>query len=240
VFLTSTGSQDLATADSITNVGYADAQAQPGLMGNSIMTTGSAGESSTSFQNESLSGFKDTLTINSPGLTGSSGTLQFNFTIDGTETFAAAAPALSSITTSATFTASGSPGATDDLSFTKDSSNNVTGTDFLGVLQTVTVPFVFGTPFTIDLTVDITALVEGLTGPGSAMASGTFSTTASTDDVTALVASAPQGLSDFTSQSASGEDYFTPLTSIPEPNGLLLAIAGLGALPLLKMRRRRP
>jgi len=233
--LTSSNSQELATGSATASAGYADAQAQPGSMENSIMTKGSAGESSTAFQNESVSGFSDTFTINDPALIGTSGTMEFNFLVNGTESFTATAPAISSITTAATFTG---PGGPDDLSFTEQSPGVVTsGSDFLGMEQTVNVPFIFGTPFTIDLTVDITALVEGLTGSGSAMTSGSFSTLAGEGTVTPAVLDSPLPASSYTVKSASGANYLT-VTPVPEPDGLFLAMAGLAALPLVKMWRR--
>ena len=231
LYLTSTNSQQLSSANSTSSVGFADADAQPGLMDNSIFTHGASGMSATSYENETVSGFSDQLTITDPSLTGSSGTLEFHFLVTGTEAFAAVTPSVSLLTVSASFTA---PGASDNLFYSKDSSGNIVGTDFLGVPQTVVVPFVFGTPFTIDLTTDFTGLVEDLTGGGDATVSGTFSTTASTDNVKSLVSTLPN--SSFTQKSASGATYFS-IVSVPEPNGLLLAMAGLVALPFLKLRR---
>jgi hypothetical protein len=100
------------------------------------------------------------------------------------------------------------------------------------------VDFVFGTPFTISLDIDITALVQGLTGSGSAMASGTFSSTSSMDHVMSAVLQSPLTPSSYTASSASGANYFTT-TAVPEPGGMLLVLAGLAALPLAGRWRRR-
>jgi hypothetical protein len=231
--LTSSNDSELATASANSSVGFADADSQPGLAGNSILVTLPAG-SLASFEIESVSGFSDVLTINDPSLTGKSGTVQFNFLVSGTEIATASTPGYSSITATADFT---SPGLTDDLSFTKDSNGTITGTDFLGVQETATVPFVFGTPFTVALQIDISGLVEGLSGGGSATTSGTFSTTSSTSDVVALVAGNPAQVTGFNEQSASGATYLSP-DFVPEPDGVILAMAGLAVLPLLRIRRR--
>jgi len=232
--LTSSNENELATANANSSAGYADAKAQPGLLNNSILTMGSTG-GPLSLEDESVSGFSDQLTINSPGLTGSSGSLQFHFLVSGTEAFSATAPGASSITAIADF--AGPSGLTDDLQFTKESNGTTVGTDFLGVPETVTVPFTFGDPFTISLEIDIQAYADDLSGGGAASSSGTFSTTASTSNVVALVQGAEVPATDYSSRSASGANYFTILP-IPEPAGLPLT--AFPALALLAMWRRKP
>ena len=236
--LTSSNENESATANSNSGVGYAKASAQPGYMTNAVSTAAGAGLGSTGFQDETQSDFKDTLTIVDPALTGLSGTLDFNFLVSGTFSFTAAVPATSSITADATYTG---PGGPDDLTYTKRSDGSSSGTPFLGVEQTVVVPFVFGTPFTFDLDVDFLGDVQGLTS-GSSSVTGTFSTTASTDNVISLVTLSPA--SGYTANSASGANYFTNAAAapqfVPEPGDVslvLAGLAGLAAFPFLKRRR---
>jgi hypothetical protein len=239
--LTSSNQVETATATSTVGVGYANAMAQPGSMDNAIETIASAGGSSTTYQNESFSAFTDKLVITDPALTGDPGTLDFNFEVNGTENFSATSPGYSSITASADFTAVSTSTVTDDFSFTKDSTGTVTaGSDFLGDPETVVVPFTFGTPFTISLKVDITGLVEGLTGSGAAMVSGSFTTTAGTSDVTSSVQDSLLPSAGYSEKAASGQNYasqVTPLT-VPEPDCPVLAIAGITAVSVLALRRR--
>jgi hypothetical protein len=244
LLLTSSNSSELATANASVPVGYANANAVPGLLQNALLTSASSGGAASSYQNESVSGFSDKMTISDSALTGTPGSLVFHFTVTGTEGFSAASPATSSITASADFTG---PSTIDDLSFTKYSDGSTAGTNFLGIPEMVTVPFVFGTPFTLTLNIDFTALVSGLSGSGSAMASGTFSTVASTDSVMSTVIGSPLAASSYTAKTASGANYFKTggsplLLPVPEPNEIYLALAGLAALPLLgrRFRSRRP
>ena len=232
--LTSSNENELATANANSSAGYADAKAQPGLLNNSILTMGSTG-GALSLEDESVSGFSDRLTINSPGLTGSSGSLQFHFLVSGTEAFSATAPGASSITAIADF--AGPSGLTDDLQFTKESNGATIGTNFLDVPEMVIVPFTFGDPFTISLDIDFQAYADDLSGGGAASSSGTFSTTASTSNVMALVEGAEVPATNYSAHSASGANYFTILP-IPEPAGIRLA--AFSTLALLAMWRRKP
>ncbi len=206
--------------------------AQPGLDDNSLLTMGGPG-SAPNLEDESVSGFTDQLTIDDPSLTGSAGSLQFHFLLTGTENFLATAPAESSMTVSADFIDSG---GTDVFEFSKNSSGAVTGSDFLGVPETVTVPFVFGTPFSFSLDVDIQGFLD-LSGSGVASTSGTFSTTAGTSNVMALVGDDPFAVSDYSAHSASGADYFT---AVPEPAAFPLAALAFATLTLPRIRRRPP
>jgi hypothetical protein len=226
LYLTSSNSSELATGTASASAGFAYATARPGSMENALLTSGSPAGS---LSDETVSGFSDKLTIIDPALTGSSGTLDFNFEVSGAPVFSATLPGVSSLTASASFTA---PTVTDDLAFTENSSGIVTsGSDFLNEPQTVVVPFTFGTLFTISLDLDFLGTVTG----GTAMVSGTFLTVASTDDVMSAVTLLPA--SGYSTKSASGANYFTT-SAVPEPESLYLALAGLAALPLLGIRRR--
>jgi len=229
--LTSSNESELATADASSGAaGDATAQAQPGSTEDTLLAMGLA--EMTGFENETVSGFSDELTITGPGMTGSSGSLEFHFLVNGSDTITALAAGSASLTGSADFTGPG--GLLDDLSFTENSAGVVTsGANFLGVPETVVVPFVFGTPFTFSLQVSFTGLVSG-----NAMVSGSFSTTASTSNVMALFAGEPISASDYSANSASGVNYFA-VSPVPEPDELILAMAGLAALPLLRRWRRQ-
>jgi len=235
LYLTSTQSQEFASANSNTNVGYANATAQPGELTNAFLTIASSVASAITFQNESVTGFTDELTINGPGMTGSAGTLDFNFLVSGSGAFSSTAPASSSLTAIADFA---STSATDILTYTQNSDGSSSGADFLNVPETVAVPFTFGKPFSISLTLDFRGLVNAATS-GSASVSGSFTTTAGTSDVTALALEKP--LSSYTTDSASGVNYFSnSIAAVPEPGTAgLLAVAAAGLILLWK-RAPRP
>ena len=235
--LSSSNQAELGTAYSSTPTGYAGAVGQPGLAQNTILVIGSGGTID-AVKNESVSGFSDKFTIDNPALTGSSGTLSFDFTVNGTESFAVTPPGSEMITATADFTG---PGPTsDDLTVTRTNGVVTSGSDFLGKPQMVTVPFVFGTPFTMTLDINITALVAGLSSGGSAMVSGSFSTVATISDVTAAIQQEPLSALDYSVDTASGASYISgdpALQSIPEPSSLFFAMAGLAVFPILRKRR---
>jgi hypothetical protein len=236
LYLTSTQSQEFASANSNTNVGYANATAQPGELTNAFLTIASSVASAITFQNESVTGFTDELTINGPGMTGSAGTLDFNFLVSGSGAFSSTAPASSSLTAIADFA---STSATDILTYTQNSDGSSSGADFLNVPETVAVPFTFGKPFSISLTLDFRGLVNAATS-GGASVSGSFTTTAGTSDVTALALEKP--LSNYTADSASGVNYFNSDVQpqfIPEPGEIaLLGAAGVFIIPFLRRKRK--
>jgi hypothetical protein len=237
--LTSVFQSETATASATAGASFAKSQANPGLLQNSLLAT-AAGGALSSFETESVSSFSDSMTISNPLYTGQPGTLAFSFLLTGADAFSAVLPGKSSLTLAATVTGLAAP---DTLTFTTDSLGVTSGTPFLGTSESFNIPFTFGTPFKFGLEIDLTGLVSNLSPGASALTTGTFSTTASTGAVTALVLNVPHLVTNFTARTASGVNYAPSIQTlpIPEPAPIPLIAASLFALvPFLRRRRHSP
>lgn len=180
--------------------------------------------------------FHDLLTINSPGLAGTSGAVVMAYDVEGENTSSGTSAydpnderyGGSAQTTVIQKFGPVYPDYFYDLVF---SDGNTSHRGALGVHR-VNVGFTFGTPFTISLKIGCGATVHILS---DLVATSDFEHTmlwGGFGDVTNA-----SGKVDYTLASASGHDWTKPSTEpLPEPSAL--AALGLGALGLLRRRRR--
>ena len=181
--------------------------------------------------------FADTVTINAPGLTGQSGSLTYSFTLDGPLT-ANGATVDQEVFVDYGWGADAGDGSIPSMNFYFDFNGmrSLTGFSggtnglFVGVEQTETINFTYGTPF--DFWLNIRARSDITTSePGSV--SATLSLTDWSGFENLMVGGSP--VANATVTSVSGNDWTQP---VPEPSTAALLVAGCG-LAMAHRRRRR-
>lgn len=215
----SSGSGDLGS-------GVARASADFGLLRNFAQASAIAG--SANFNNNVLatseSFFQDDLTINALGLEGTSGSLRIKFTIDGI--LSASQPQIDPDTNQTRASAGYTLflfgfGTLREGSERLNADGTRTSVDngaFLNIEQTATVPFTFGTPFTLKLTVTTGASAYTQFG-GTALAD--LENTAEWGGFESVQNAQGQPVQGYSFSSSSGTDYVSP---IPEPSTPLLLL----------------
>lgn len=180
--------------------------------------------------------FADDLTIDAAGLTGTSGTLKVKFTIDGalSATQPQVDPIYSQTEASASYTLSKlgyGPVLSASHSVYADGSTYSDGNGaFLGVEQLANVPFTFGTPFTLRLTVGSGAAAYTQFG-GQAIADLEHTVTWGGFD--SVLNGSGGTVTEYSFNSSSGTNY---VNAIPEPAAAGLLLVGATCVA---MRRRR-
>lgn len=218
--------------------GMARAGADFGVLRNYAEATAIAGSSN--FNNAVLASttarWQDDLLFNAAGLTGSPGSVTVKFRIDGT--LAASQPQFdpdqSQTRADASYgmsiLGSGVVHSGGESRFA-DGTRTFSGSGpFLNVEQTATLPFTFGTAFTLKLEVSASSTARTQFG-GSALAD--LENTTTWGGFITVRDSQGQVVNNYTFSSASGTNFINP---IPEPNTALLI---LGAAAGLLARRNR-
>ena len=184
--------------------------------------------------------FRDDFLFNASGLAGTSGTVEVKFTVDGTLLASRTAPSPyvagydGNVRASASYTFT----AGNNNTFSKTESlrtaewaaangfNAWSGTQFLGIEQTYTVPFTFGTLLEgVGLRIDAQASAIG-SGPNgfSSIAKSDLGHTAKWGGFGAVRDANGNVISNYTFSSGSGFNYALGITAVPEPSsGALLA-----------------
>jgi len=183
----------------------------------------------------------DNLTISSPGLAGTQGTFLPVFTVHGSVSGAAAGSdgtfsSFSDTSTIANFLSSvvgiGRSQQRAILCHANDGDAVCTPSgDSYGTWRLDPVPFVFGTPFTIDVAADAGTFLRTVEG-GTAEGTADFASTVQWSGIAAVRDASDAAVASYTVGSASGYDY------APEPGSLSLGGAAWGALSSLRIRRR--
>lgn len=157
----------------------------------------------------SQASFRDNLTIDAPGRTGTSGTLTVQFHLDGF------------VTCSGGGDSSRASYADCHFEFRKDGSilqeeyyllyydGSGEGNNFLGQQRTVAVPFTFGTPFEIRLFIETAARAYNYRG---ADAVGDLEHTATWGGFVSVTDATNTPVPTFTATSGSGVDFTQPIT----------------------------
>lgn len=219
------------------NGGYAYARAEYGTLGalgqrTSPVTGPMGGFDYLQAESAASAHWYDVLTINSPGLQGQSGSLRVSFTIDGNinasgQTFYYA---------EYRFLYGGSPNSAYDptsgvLRYYQQDAQNP-GQNFLNVPQAYDVPFRFGVPFTLALTLRTRAVVNTVY-PGEVNVD--LSHTEVWNGFQGVTFNGLPVL--YTATSQSGTDYTQPI--VPEPGTYAMLSLGTAGAVLVCLRRRR-
>lgn len=184
--------------------------------------------------------FRDDFLFNAAGLTGTSGTVEVKFTVDGTLVASRTAPSpyVSGIDDSVRASASYTFSAGNSNTFSKTESLRTaewaaangfsawSGTQFLGIEQTYVVPFTYGTLLQgVGLRIDAQAQAVGSGRDGfSSIAKADLGHTAKWGGFGAVRDSNGNVISNFTFSSGSGFNYSLGITAVPEPSsGALVA-----------------
>jgi hypothetical protein len=187
--------------------------------------------------------FRDTLTIDAPGLTGQSGTVNVKFTLEGDLSMSARGDASLSSTPedySSTFTyyfqkigygnlSQGTQTEFFDGTVTAD-NHSFSIAPFLNTELTIAVPFTYGTPFDVKLTIQAASYAKTQYG-GDGIADAEHTVT--WGGFASVLDSGANTVTNYSTSSDSGVNYAAP---VPEP-----ATAGLlmfGMAGLLSRRRR--
>lgn len=179
----------------------------------------------------STTSFTDDWLINSPGLTGTAGTLTVSFRIDGTLLVDKNGTPVYSASTSSTYAqatyAFGVGLAPSDTTGSQRLryDGTTSGTPFLGVWQQSTLNFVYGTSLN-DVTLRITTAAAAAGEASTYLSSTTANASATWGGFTEVRDSGGNLVTDYSFSSGSGTSYVQP---VPEPataSLLLLAAAG--------------
>ena len=197
--------------------------------------------------------FRDDFLFESTGRAGTTGTVQIKFTVDGslavqrnsTQGYVAGIDSTVRATADYTFKA-----GTNGPSFSKNESLRTavyaasqgvsahTGSLFLGIEQTYTVPFTFGATLEgVELRINTHA--QSIGRPGfSSSALADLSHTANWGGFGEVRDAGGNLVNDYTFTSASGFNYTQSITAVPEPSSLLLGMIGCSALAWRRRARR--
>jgi hypothetical protein len=153
--------------------------------------------------------FEDVLTIDSPGKTGSRGTLTVRVNIDGSITCQAGGwDGSRESTASAEFRLTADGWTIREGSYWISFTGETGGENFLGKEQVGEIGFTFGTPFTIKLYVETVASAYNYAG---ADAVGDLENTATWGGFVSVKDSSGVELADYTASSESGANYVTAI-----------------------------
>lgn len=190
----------------------------------------------------STASFQDDFLIDAPGLTGTAGTVEVRFTIDGSLSLDKyGAPAYfasqSSTYAQATYAIGVGIGAGDVIATQRlRYDGSTSGTSFLGVEQAYVLNFTFGTvvnDFTFRITTAVSAAGEGSTYLSTATAD--LSHTAVWGGFGEVRDSNNNVVNGYSFSSSSGTDFTQP---IPEPTAAaLVALAGAALIGRRRLRR---
>lgn len=194
--------------------------------------------------------FRDDFLFESAGRAGTTGTVQIKFTVDGTLAVARnssqgyVSGIDSTVRANADYTFKG---GTNGPAFSKSESLRTdayataqgvaahTGSPFLGIEQTYTIPFTFGTVLEgVELRINSNAQAIGRPDFSSS-AVADLSHTANWGGFGELRDASGTLLTDYTFTSGSGFDFTQSITAVPEPSSMILGMIGCSAIAL---RRR--
>jgi hypothetical protein len=154
--------------------------------------------------------FQDTVSIDAPGKTGSSGTLVVQFTVDGTLTCSAGGwDGSRESQTDAEFVLTAAGWTILQAEYIVYFDGRSSGTAFLGKVQTATINFIFGTPFDLKLYISTAASAYTFRG---ADAIGDLENTATWGGFVSVKDSNGAEVSDYTATSVSGANYVAAIT----------------------------
>ncbi len=197
--------------------------------------------------------FRDDFLIDSNGRTGTAGTVEVKFTIDGT--LAAMRTSNNpnymsgyddSVRAQASYTfQAGTNGPvytltqgvrTAEYAAGMGNSSRFEGTPFLGIEQTVIVPFTYGTKLEgVKLQIDTIAQSVGDRSGFSSMAMADLEHTANWGGFGAVRDSSGNVINDYSFTSGSGFNYTIAVNAVPEPGSIILGT--LGCVGVLFRRR---
>lgn len=197
--------------------------------------------------------FQDDFLFNATGLAGTSGTVEMKFTVDGTlfATRSANTPGyLYGYDAGVIARAKVELGTSGDPNewFEKNQNvnglgeiNQTSGTIFLGIEQTVLVPFTFGTTLE-NVRLTITGGGNAIGGYPFNFSSSIFADlehTANWGGFGAVRDANGNLVTDYSFSSGSGFDYTQPVTSVPEPGSAALSVLCIGCVLARRHRTKR-